>query len=98
MFLELYRNCYEVYLDNKTLPGIYTLQTGPHTTIHVNCMEDGWTVLQSQGQFPGYPKYFFNRGWKDYVNGFGIPGKEFGFYRKLATKTNFSRKATLAWT
>ena len=45
--------------------------------MYAYCLEDGWTVFQSRGQFTGYPKDFFLKGWEDYVNGFGIPRKEF---------------------
>ncbi len=38
-------------------------------------MPDGWTVIQSRGQF-GNPGDYFLRGWDSYVKGFGVPGKE----------------------
>ena len=40
------------------------------------CSGDGWTVIQSRGQF-GNPEEYFYRGWAEYVAGFGVPGKEF---------------------
>ena len=40
------------------------------------CDEDGWTVIQSRGQFGNLADYFF-RGWTDYVEGFGEPGMTF---------------------
>jgi hypothetical protein len=51
-------------------------------TIYINdqpvktfCTEDGWTVIQSRGQF-GYPKDFFSsKLWSEYEAGFGTPGK-----------------------
>lgn len=40
-----------------------------------SCLEDGWTVIQSRGQF-GNPVDHFYRMWDDYVAGFGVPGRE----------------------
>ncbi len=56
-------------------------QTGGVKTILIHgqlvqtyCTEDGWTVIQSRGQF-GNPKDFFSaKLWTDYVAGFGTPG------------------------
>ncbi len=39
------------------------------------CKSDGWTVIQSRGQFSTYPKdYFSNKTFKEYQAGFGTPG------------------------
>jgi hypothetical protein len=39
------------------------------------CKSDGWTVIQSRGQFPSFPKdYFSTKTWKEYQVGFGKPG------------------------
>ncbi len=38
-------------------------------------MDDGWTVIQSRGQF-GNPVDYFHRNFKSYQDGFGVPGKE----------------------
>jgi len=39
------------------------------------CKADGWTVIQSRGQFPAFPKdYFSTKLWKEYQAGFGTPG------------------------
>jgi hypothetical protein len=44
-------------------------------TVNTLCKSDGWTVIQSRGQFPAYPKdYFSNKTWKEYQVGFGTPG------------------------
>ena len=37
------------------------------------CLEEGWTVIQSRGQF-GNAKDHFVKQWDDYVQGFGEPG------------------------
>ena len=42
----------------------------------VYCDEDGFTVIQSRGQF-GNPMDYFFREWKDYLKPFGTPGKVF---------------------
>ena len=42
--------------------------------VQTYCTEDGWTVIQSRGQFNN-PKYFFSsKLWNDYKIGFGFPG------------------------
>ena len=66
-------DCYDVYKANKSLPGIYTLNPNSHNQFNAYCLSDGWTVIQSRGQF-GNPKDFFLRKWDDYVQGFGEPG------------------------
>ena len=62
-----------MYTSGKPLPGNYRVKfnTG-HVDVH--CLEEGWTVIQSRGQF-GNPTDYFYKGWTDYVNGFGNPGK-----------------------
>jgi hypothetical protein len=75
-------DCGEYY---ENLPIGYSLKGVK--TIYINdrpvqtfCTEDGWTVIQSRGQF-GYPKDFFSEKlWTDYVAGFGTPGKAILFY------------------
>ena len=42
--------------------------------LKVHCDPDGWTVIQSRGQF-GNPVDHFYRGWDEYLNGFGNPGQ-----------------------
>jgi hypothetical protein len=41
----------------------------------VYCMEDGWTVIQSRGQFEN-PKDYFYKPWNTYLQPFGTPGKQ----------------------
>ena len=68
-----------MYKANKSLPGIYTLQPGDYnTTFDAYCLEEGWTVIQSRGQY-GNPKDFFLKGWAEYAQGFGVPGKCYDF-------------------
>ena len=71
-FLEQYESCYQVYTSGKTLPGNYNLKIGSNV-IEVHCLDEGWTVIQSRGQF-GNPSDYFYKGWNDYVQGFGVPG------------------------
>ena len=71
--MTLDADCFEVHEAKKPLPGVYTLNPDPHHEFQAYCLEDGWTVIQSRGQF-GNPKDFFLRKWNDYVEGFGEPG------------------------
>ena len=42
------------------------------------CKWNGWTVIQSRGQFSWFPKdYFSTKLWEDYRIGFGVPGQPF---------------------
>ena len=40
----------------------------------VLCDSEGWTIIQSRGQF-GNPEDYFFRNWENYTAGFGIAGK-----------------------
>ena len=43
--------------------------------VNTFCTDDGWTVIQSRGQF-NFPKDFFSEKlWNDYKRGFGVPGQ-----------------------
>ena len=44
-------------------------------TFQTACDSDGWTVIQSRGQF-GNPQDYFFRNYAEYEKGFGEPGKE----------------------
>jgi hypothetical protein len=57
------------------LPGEYTIQVTNVTTMPVYCMEDGWTVIQSRGQFEN-PKDYFYKPWDAYLKPFGTLGKK----------------------
>ncbi len=72
-----YSNCLEVKRslgDEKYTVGVHEISMGSNKT-KVQCDPEGWTVIQSRGQF-GNPQDYFNRGWDDYVRGFGIAGRE----------------------
>ena len=38
------------------------------------CTFDGWTVIQSRGQFNNSKDFFSSKFWDDYKAGFGTPG------------------------
>ena len=71
-----------MFLSNGSLPGIYTIQPDSEHQFEAYCLSDGWTTIQSRGQF-GNPKDFFLRKWDDYVTGFGEPGRFFESFVKL---------------
>ena len=61
----------------KGTAGIHEFQfDGAANGTLVECDRDGWTVIQSRGQF-GNRKNYFLRDWKSYVEGFGEPGAEY---------------------
>ena len=78
-FINSYADCYEVYKYGRLLPGIYILQTGPAIYIKAKCLEGGWTVIQSRGNYENSIDYFL-KGWEKYVNGFGDPSMSSGFF------------------
>jgi hypothetical protein len=69
-----FRDCYDINQLGVKLPGEYTIQVTEETSTPVFCMEDGWTVIQSRGQF-GNPKDYFYQPWNTYLEPFGTPGK-----------------------
>ena len=76
--LNLAADCEEASLQAPDFrPGVKTLKlsAAPEATTYTTmCSEDGWTLIQARGQFEN-PGDFFYRGWNEYVNGFGIPGR-----------------------
>jgi len=66
-----YDNCYDVYLQNSTLPGVYNMSDGTA----VKCIEEGGTVIQHRGQY-GNAEDYFAKTWAEYVEGFGTPENE----------------------
>ncbi len=44
--------------------------------VEIYCDEDGYTTIQSRGQF-GNPEDYFYRNWTNYLYPFGTPGEEF---------------------
>ena len=67
-------DCYDVKENGFNLPGIYELEIDSSTKVKAFCDVQGYTVIQSRGQF-GNPKDYFNKNWNDYKMGFGEPGK-----------------------
>ena len=57
-------------------PGVYSIQVDPDNSVQAACLEGGWTVIQSRGQF-GNPTNYFAKGWAEYKAGFGMPGTYF---------------------
>ena len=55
------------------MAAITTMKLTTGETYTAACSDDGWTAIQSRGQF-GNPADFFYRGWNEYVTGFGTPG------------------------
>ncbi len=64
--------------------------------VRVFCDEDGWTVFQSRGQFGNALEYFY-KGWKDYEDGFGEPGREHWLGLSTLTTLTRSREYKLRW-
>ena len=54
-------------------PGAKTFVNGNGTEFSAYCAADGWTVIQSRGQF-GNPQDYFHKNWDAYESGFGGPG------------------------
>jgi hypothetical protein len=66
-------NCAHYYEHLNQTEGVTTILIHGQP-VQTYCTEDGWTVIQSRGQF-GNPKDFFStKLWRDYVAGFGTPG------------------------
>ncbi|TRY70175.1 hypothetical protein TCAL_12749, partial [Tigriopus californicus] len=81
--------------------GIHEFPIGPpesNRTIRMDCDEDGWSVIQSRGQF-GNRENYFARPWLAFVNGFGVPGMEFWLglenMHLITNSKNYSLKITL---
>jgi ficolin len=68
-------DCGDLYKGGQKEPGVYKIRISDESQPEIYCMEEGWTVIQSRGQF-GNPEDYFYNGWDDYVAGFGTPGQE----------------------
>ena len=68
-------DCYEArsILKYNFSEGIYLIQESGTGQAKVFCDMKGWTVFQSRGPFGNKVDYFY-RGWRDYRDGFGVPG------------------------
>ena len=78
LFSNPAKDCGDIFKSGQKEPGNYDIfiRGEKENKVSVACMEEGWTVIQSRGQF-GNPQDYFFKGWTDYVDGFGVPGKYF---------------------
>lgn len=69
------KDCFEIYENNVRHDGIYRILPDGNTTIDVFCdmASGGWTLIQRRIN----GDVNFNRGWTDYVNGFGTFSGDF---------------------
>ena len=69
-------DCFDAHERNMPLPQFYQLKSvaADYEIPKVQCLEEGWTVIQSRGAFGNQRDHFF-RNWEDYAKGFGKPGK-----------------------
>ena len=65
-------DCGELSHEPGFEAGVKRMQDGLCTAA---CTEDGWTVIQSRGQF-GNPETFFKRDWRQFSKGFGTAGND----------------------
>ena len=70
-----YLDCYEVYQKFNKSPGVYPIQVDIQTIVNTYCLEEGWTVIQSRGQYGNPSDYFFKTS-AEYKDGFGKPGNQ----------------------
>ena len=75
-------DCYEVYQKSNQSPGVYPIQVDIQTIVDAYCLEEGWTVIQSRGQY-GNPIDFFYKTWSEYKSNFGKPGKQLNNIKEL---------------
>lgn len=94
---DLLRSKHNLLMDG--IAGIHEFQfDGAPNSTQVECDKDGWTVIQSRGQFGNRNAYFYRR-WNSYVDGFGVPGAEYWmgldnmFF--LARQKNYELRVTL---
>ena len=59
-----------------TIPNtVYPIQVDIQTIVNTYCLEEGWTVIQSRGQYGNPSDYFFKTS-AEYKDGFGKPGNQ----------------------
>ena len=68
-------DCSDLMKVGKYCEGTRNFRRGDGTEFPAYCDPEGWTVIQSRGQF-GNPIDYFNRNWEEYANGFGDPGED----------------------
>ncbi len=66
-------NCKDIFKACLPSGNVYDIRIRPGVTAKVFCVDDGWTVIQSRGQF-GNPVDYFHRNFTSYQDGFGVPG------------------------
>ena len=93
---DLLRSSHHLMEDTA---GIHEFQfDGAPNRALAECDSDGWTIIQSRGQFDNRNAYFYRR-WDSYVDGFGVPGAEYWlgldniFF--LARQKNYELRVTL---
>ena len=69
-------DCYDLYNRFGVKSGVYSIKVDKNTTTYSYCMDEGWTVIQSRGDF-GNGITYFARDWAEYKAGFGTPGNFF---------------------
>lgn len=69
-------DCVEVLERNMPLTQFYHLESvsASYDIPKVQCLEEGWLVIQSRGPFGNPRDFFFTRNWEDYAKGFGKSG------------------------
>ena len=69
-------DCEEAHERNMPLPQFYQLESvsASYKIPEVQCLEEGWLVIQSRGPFGNPRNFFFTRNWEDYAKGFGKSG------------------------
>ena len=70
------QDCFEAHERKLSLPQFYQLDSvsANYNIPKVQCLEEGWTVIQSRGPYGNPRDHFFTRNWEDYAKGFGKPG------------------------
>lgn len=72
---KTYADCHAVMMDGNG-PGLYELQFNTNITKYVYC-EDGMMLIQKTNPFVGNRKYYFDRSFKEYEEGFGYSSMEY---------------------
>ena len=70
------QDCFEAHERKLPLPQFYQLESvsASYKIPKVQCLEEGWLVIQSRGSFGNPRDFFFTRNWEDYAKGFGKSG------------------------
>ena len=70
------QDCFEAHERKLSLPQFYQLDSvsANYNIPKVQCLEEGWTVIQSRGPYGNPRDFFFTKKWEDYAKGFGKSG------------------------